>query len=112
MRKVLQITTDSETNVLDLDAPEGSLAVLQGAVGGNIECVDFRAFDMYVNEDGKFDGSEFNRFATRLFREAFGPVDLVMGNVVIVGPVNRNGDSTGLSDDAIALLIATVRAAG
>lgn len=108
-RNALQIKTNGETKVLDLDAPEGSLKVLQNGVGGYIECVTLPEFgcEMYVNEEGLYECPEQNLFATALFMQQYNHVNVIMGDVVFVGPVDREGNSTGLTDSLTDAIRAT-----
>lgn len=98
MRQALQIKTDGTTNILDLDGPKGSYQTLNEGVGGWIECVSFPRFDMYINEEGKYNGCEYNHAATTLFVGHFGVQDRIMGDVVFVGPVDEEGESTALPE--------------
>jgi hypothetical protein len=54
MRNALRIDTEGTPTLLDLDAPEGELTVLQTAVDGLIEPVrvttSLTTFDLYANE--------------------------------------------------------------
>jgi hypothetical protein len=120
MRNVLQITTEGKTNILDLDGPLGSLGTLQNAVRspeqiekdqqGWIECVSLPGCDMYVNEEFLYNGCKPNPYATSLVYQAYGEHGpAILGDVVIVGPVDDEGDSTALNPLAIELLQEGVR---
>ena len=68
------------------------------AVGGWIECVSLKDDgDMYVNEEGKLYGLPVNDVATLLanhfgyLRQGF---DLIVGNTIIFGPVDDEGENT------------------
>jgi hypothetical protein len=100
MRTVLRIDTDGTLTKLDLDAPEGSLKVLQTAVGGYIECVEIsRWLNIWVNE-------EF------LFNEEFKPNPLgcaltkgiILGPIVLTGGVDSEGETLALPDQKIQSL--------
>jgi hypothetical protein len=105
MRNVLQINTDGSTLILDLDGAAGSYGTLRTAVGGLIEYVPLPGCEMVVNEEGKYNGSKRNIVATSLFEQAYGAgTDVIMGNVVIVGLTDDEGETTALNPLAIDLL--------
>lgn len=103
MRKAIVIGFDTELSVIDLDAPEGSLKVLQDAVDGWVQAVDLTAKEtMWMNEEGKLEGLPFNPIATSIWREIFkGSPDYIAGNAVITGGVDDEGETLGLSDERI-----------
>ena len=104
MRNALVIGVDGNTEVLDLDSSEGSLKVLQGAVGGWIEAVGLNAnLTLWVNEEGKLDGLPVNNVATKIFQSVFGAVDIIMGNVVLTGGADDEGDDEGLTEEQIQM---------
>jgi hypothetical protein len=106
MKKAFKLSVHGETQLVDLDAPEGSLKVLQDAVGGWVEAVDLSAdLTMWCNEEGKLDGSILNVKATEQFREVFGAVDAIMGDVIFTGGVDDEGDTMGLTDDQVLRLL-------
>jgi Domain of unknown function (DUF3846) len=64
------------------------------AIGLENECT------MYLNEEGKLDGLPFNRHANSIAHalNRFLPdTDYIVGNVVICGPLNSEGDDTSLT---------------
>lgn len=101
MRNALKITTTAEYAVLDLDAPAGSLKVLQDAVDGLIEPVALTpALEMYVNEEGLFrDDLAGNAWVALMTGR------LIKGDVVITGAVDDEGETIGLTDEQIASLV-------
>ena len=106
MSQALKLNVHGETEVVDLDAPEGSLKVLQSAVDGWIEAVDLSdEMTMWVNEEGKLIGLIRNDMATKMFREVFGNVDVIMGDVVFTGGADDEGETVGLTDAQIASLL-------
>jgi hypothetical protein len=98
-----------------LDDPEAiDLAYLSEQVGGYIEAValvdtgDEDGMDLFLNEEGKLEGLRTNLRAT-LLAHSFGSIfadDYIVGDVVVTGPVDGDGEQTGLSDPA-ALFLAT-----
>lgn len=106
-RNVLKISTSGDKRVLDLDTPiASSYTVLSGAVGGMIEAVDIRGFGMYVNEEGKIYGLPENKIATDLFDQTYGVGrDIIVGDVVITGGVDDEGEEVGLTPEQVENLL-------
>jgi len=77
MRLAIKMDEQGVLSDLDLDAPEGSLSVMQGAVEGLIERVTVRvpygSVDMWVNEEGLYTLAErHNPFASILMHQTYG----------------------------------------
>lgn len=79
---------------------ETSLAVLQEAVGGYIEAVQFpdghpfAGNILWLNEEGRALHLPLNARADDLVRGMLFPGDFIKGNVAISGDADGNGDST------------------
>lgn len=106
MRAMTVNAETMETSIIDLPR-EGALAQMQEAVGGYIECVSLEGFDMWVNEEGKLMGLPVNEVGTAMWETAYGPTDVIVGNVLFTGLPDDEGYSTELSADD-ALLIEAV----
>lgn len=103
MKNALVIGVDKNVEIVDLDAPEGSLKVLQKAVGGWIEAVDISdTLTMWCNEEGKLLGMPTNAFATKLSAEVIQTNDWIAGDVVLTGGVDDEGDTVGLTEEQLA----------
>jgi len=103
MRKAVVIGFDESIEVLDLDAPEGSLKVLQDAVDGWVQVVDLAPkLSIWVNEESKLNGLPYNGKATAIFQERFGAVDIILGNAVLTGGTDEEGETIGLTDEQVA----------
>jgi hypothetical protein len=76
---------------------------LNKAVGGWLEGVALVGVTAYVNEEGKLKGLPVNALATRLAHrdEAIYPQDTINGDMIVLGPLDDEGDSTSLSDEWI-----------
>ena len=82
------------------------------AVGGNIEAVGIDEENvMYCNEEGKNIALPPNYIATTLFQSRFGKVDVICGDVVIVGVGERqeNGFNDGESHEPTAKIVQQVQ---
>lgn len=102
MKQALKVSVDGVTEVVDLDAPEGSMKVLQSAVGGWYEAVDLNEeVTLWCNEEGKILGLPTHAGATRFYQTAFNTQDWIAGNIILTGGVDDEGDTLGLTDEQI-----------
>lgn len=112
--RALRIPVDGDVQVVDVDI---TLSWLQEQVGRYIEPVYVdqvltdrgrREVDacVYVNEEGKLNGLPVNPRATDFCALTIGGWfrDVIVGDVVIVGPPGREGEETPVPDDAIAVV--------
>lgn len=112
MKKALAITTLGETSIIDL--ADGSLEKLQNAVGGYVQAVDIsEGVTMWCNEEGKLISLPHNPFGQAFWEIAFpisefGRTDYIVGNIVITGGVDDEGDTLGLTSEEIETLLETV----
>jgi hypothetical protein len=104
---MLRIDVEGAASILEVPQP-GGLSVLQDAVGGMIEYVAFpnRGIGCYLNEEGKLDGLEPNVIGTRLWLSAYGPTDVIVGPIVLLGDrTTDEGFSIGLTPEQLATLV-------
>jgi hypothetical protein len=102
--KGIKITTDKKLSNVVIH----SLADYQAIVGGYIEAVDLHPAQgrpagadgstIFVNEEGKIHGLEFNSIASDLALPWLMPWDSIVGDVVVVGPVDGRGEMTDVTE--------------
>lgn len=104
-KQALVISTTGEIETIDI--AEDTLAKLQGAVGGWVQAIDLSdTVTMWLNEEGKLEGLPHNPTAQSLFDSAFGSGhDYLVGNVVLTGGVDSEGDTLGLTEEQVASLV-------
>ena len=101
MTKALVITTAGAVEVIE----EISLKVLQGKVGGWVQAVDLKPnLTLWCNEEGKMNGLAVNYFATELWESVYGATDIIVGDVVLTGGADDEGETLGLTDNQIEAL--------
>lgn len=104
MRKAIVLSTEGTLSEIDLDAGN-TLKILQSAVAGWVQAVDFAAdLTIWVNEEGKIHNLPINAKATQIWTHFFGYTDLIVGNAVFTGGVDENGETLGISADAEAFV--------
>ena len=112
MKKALVITTLGEATIIDLN--EGSLEKLQKAVGGYVQAIDLcEGLTMWCNEEGKMMSLPHNPFGQAFWETAFpvsefGRTDYIVGDIVLTGGADNEGDTLGLTSDEIEALLETV----
>lgn len=85
---MIVITMSGNISVQDNNGYQSLVRV----VGGNIEAVSVGSDAvMYLNEEGKLQGLDVNHIATALYRDAIDTLDIIVGNVCIVG--NDGGEN-------------------
>lgn len=111
--KALILHTDNRVEVEQDTNEFVSYATLSNAVGGYIEAVSLpNGLTLWVNEEGKLNGLPVNEYATRLFTSAFGAVDIIVGNAIVTGGADDEGETLGLTDKEVADLVADLLFAG
>lgn len=109
------VLINAETGTLSSKKIEG-LDDMQAAVNGLIESVGHPfedEFSIFINEEGKFIEDHFyNVVATKMFGQWITPHgDYFAGDVLVMGPVDSQGETLGLEPSNIDKLMAMRRAA-
>jgi len=107
MTKALVITTAGTHEVIE----DISLATLQAKVGGWVQAVDLdEVVTLWANEEGKLNGLPINDFATALWEVVFGEgTDIIVGDIVLTGGTDEEGETLGLEEDFIEDLIESLK---
>lgn len=104
MPKAIIVKTDGTMTVRQLDTYDD----INKALGGYIEAVRFGRFGTaYVNEEGKLLGLPRNEIATQLcfrFNVGLALDDFIVGDFVIFGPENEDGEDTDVPQILIEAL--------
>jgi len=90
----------------------GQITEYQEAVGGWFECIDLDepAATFFVNEEGKVTNLPLNRRATLMWwanYRAARNVDAFMGNVILMGKPDEDGDTQDVPGELVTLLMKT-----
>ena len=84
-------------------------AQINRIVGGYFESIVQRTehgdIDMWVNEEGKMLGLPINTQATELFHKYFSNADVIVGDVLLTGGVDRDGNTLGLTQEQVNLFL-------
>ncbi len=100
-QKAVIISTEGQKSVVEFEFRK-SYQLLSDAVGGMIECVGLKDADLWCNENGISEGLDLNMIASAIYSNAFGAGNPVLGNVIITGSVDAEGETLGLTDEQVA----------
>lgn len=102
MASALVVTTDGKAIEKPIDN-DTAYEVIRDGVGGMIEMVVFNdQVTMWVNEEGKLIGLPHNKPAQAAFNEVFGSGrDFIVGDVVFTGGADEEGNTLGLTPEAV-----------
>lgn len=83
---------------------------LVAIVGGWLEGVPIEGVTAYVNEEGKLMGLSRNPVASQIAHAdgAIYPNDWIAGNMIVMGPLDDDGDSTSLHKDWVSNALSTI----
>lgn len=80
-----------------------SLEFLQSFVGGWVQVVplagSLSGMSMWLNEEGKFSDLPVNELATAIWEDSYGKTDFIVGNVLITGGENYDGEIESLTSE-------------
>lgn len=99
------------TPVQVLDLTEDSLSKMQAVVDGYVQCVDLtEQVSLWCNEEGKMNGLPVNRVGTSMWIEQYGETDIIVGNIVLTGGADDEGELLSLTPEALEAAGLTVGA--
>ena len=100
-QKAVIITTEGKKSLVEFDFGN-SYQTLSDAVGGMIECVGLKDADVWCNENGIAEGLPLNMIASAIYSDAFNSSNAILGNVIITGSCDDEGETLGLTDEQVA----------
>jgi hypothetical protein len=99
--KAVVITTEGTKSVVTFTIGD-SYKILSDTVQGMIECVSLSENeDMWCNENGIAEGRSLNMTASAIYSETFNAGNPILGNVIITGGADSQGETLGLSDKLV-----------
>lgn len=93
--------------VIEMGADDGER--ISEIVGGYYQCIDVPNASIWMNEDGKHLGMPTNERATQYLydeRPEFINRDVIVGDVLVLGGYDDEGNSLGIPDDVAERLLA------
>ena len=99
-QKAVVIPTEGDKSVVEFEFGK-SYELLSNAVGGMIECVGLKDADLWCNENGIAEGLDLNMIASAIYSDAFDASNPILGNVIITGSVDAEGETLGLTDEQV-----------
>jgi len=106
MAKALIVRTDDSRETVEFEVGN-SYNTIKTAVNGYIECVHLPSLgvDMWLNEEGKLNGLPRNAFGSLLWVREYGLTDLMVGDIILTGGADDEGETLGLTDTQLEKLI-------
>lgn len=105
----ITLTAEGEAKEIELVQDEAQLKILQEAVGGWVQAIDFTpTLTLWCNEEGKLNGLPINPMATFLWERYFGFTDIICGNVIFTGGTGDEGETLGLNEETAKQLRKTL----
>ena len=100
MKNAMVITTLGSVSLVNLETQ--SLETLQDAVGGYVQAIDLGdQVTMWCNEEGKMIGLPHNPFGQAFWEKMYGRTDYIVGDIVLTGGADNEGETIGLTDEQI-----------
>ena len=102
MAKALIVRTDTTHEVVEFEVGN-SYNLIREAVGGWIECVHIAPYgvDVWLNAEGKLINLPYNLVGQRLWVSAYGATDVIVGDIVVTGGADEDGETLGLTDEQL-----------
>lgn len=111
-KRVVVITAEGEVSVQQVEGSK-EYDFLSNAVAGWIEAVsldqDLAGITLWVNEEGKMNSLPYNQKATLLWEMSYGFTDVIVGNAVLTGGSDDEGETLSLTDEQVAKILAVVK---
>ena len=103
MEQAVIIKTDGTKSIVEFEVGK-SYNIIKEAVGGYIQVVPLEKanVDLWVNEEGKLNNLPQNPIGTSLWVDEYGYTDTIVGNIIITGGTDENGETLGLSLEQVA----------
>jgi len=110
MKLAIKLTAEGNASIIDLTADSNELLTLQTAVGGLIEAKTLEnGYTLIMNEEGKLQGLPINERATEIWLANFPNFpDVILGDVVIAGGYDDEGEQLGLESVYAEVLLETL----
>ena len=109
MKKFAVLKIDGSLEFQEVSS-EGEYDFLSNAVGGWIQAVTLDYNEevgdlvLWCNEEGKLNGLPANESATRLWEFYYGKTDIIVGDVVLTGGSDDEGETLPLSETRMVQL--------
>lgn len=108
-KQVVVIKTNGEVSAEQVEN-ENEYNFLSETLEGWIQAVnltdDLEGLTLWVNEEGKMNGLAYNQKATYLWEKSYGFTDVIVGNAVITGGSDDEGETISLTDEQVAEILA------
>ena len=100
--KAAVFNIDGTGDILDF-SEENLSELIRETVGGHFDAVSLPklGLTMWVHDEGKLLGFEPNRYGTLMWSTEYGQSDVIVGNVLLTGGADAEGNTLGLPQSFI-----------
>lgn len=107
--RAIHIPVDEDSLIDIVELPQGDYKAWQSYVGGTFDVITMHEPEssLVVHDEGKIIGLPLNRRATLMLwthNKPFRGRDVIMGDVLILGSVDDEGETLAVSDQLVELL--------
>ena len=99
---MLTCNTDNDIDVIEVEEGRTGNAI-RDAVDGLYDCIHIPSLgvDMWINDEGKLEDLPINAMGTALWISQYGMTDMIVGNIVVTGGVDEEGNTLGIDVNKI-----------
>ena len=107
MKTTVVITVQGDVSLMDIS--DYSLERLQEAVEGYVQAIDLSdELTIWCNEEGKMLNLCHNPYGQAFWEKSYGRTDYIVGNIVLTGGTDSEGETLGLTDEQILKINETI----
>jgi hypothetical protein len=107
-KQVVVIKANGEVSAEQV-ANENEYQFLSETLEGWLQAVplddDLAGLTLWVNEEGKMNGLAYNQKATYIWEKSYGFTDVIVGNAVITGGTDFDGETISLTDEQVLAIV-------
>ena len=104
--------TDVDIDVIPCDQINSYDFIKESIGGGTFDCIALPSLgiDIWIDDDGKLvENPKINLLGTALWMKEYGPTDIIVGNIVITGGVDDDGNTIGMTEEKGKEMIALAK---
>jgi len=104
----IKATANNDLDVVEFDETDSYDTIKEATGGGTIQCIYLSELDvdMWIDDNGKLvNEPEINAFGSALWVHSYGMTDIIVGDIIITGGVDDEGNTLGLNEEQVATVL-------
>jgi len=104
----IKATANNDLDVVEFDVTDSYDTIKEATGGGTIQCIYLSELDvdMWIDDNGKLvNEPEINAFGSALWVHSYGMTDIIVGDIIITGGVDDEGNTLGLNEEQVATVL-------